>query len=176
MFTGTRNRRAARASLSRCRIRFRSSIAAFSLVEVATALGVVSFCIIVLFGLLSIGISGNKSAMDQAGANELLSAVVSDLYATPAGTPRGTASTSLQFGIPIPAVGIAATNTLYFANDFQTTTKAQSLYLVTVTTIAPTSGSAKTATFMDVKVSWPGPASVSNAAGMVETFVALNRN
>ncbi len=176
MSTVTSHRRAGNSRFSRERVLERRSAAAFSLVEVAMAFGVVSFCVIVLFGLLSVGISGNKSAMEQAGANQLLSAVVSDLYATPAGAPRGAAATSLQFNIPIPAAGAGATNTLYFSNNFQTTTRAQSLYLVTVTCTAPPNSSTKTATFMDVKVTWPGPSSVKNAAGVVETFVALNRN
>ena len=35
---------------------------------------------------------------------------------------------------------------------------------------------ANTATFFDLKVTWPATANVANAAGMVETFVAVNRN
>lgn len=156
------------------------SPAAFSLVEVAIAMGIVSFCLIILFGLLSVGVNSNKDAIDQTKAHQLLSAVVSDLYATPAATPRGTASTSLQFQIPIPANPVTAntTTTFYFLDNFQTTTdKAQALYALTVVALAPDiAGAAKTATFLDLKVTWPGPASLASAAGTVETFVALNRN
>jgi uncharacterized protein (TIGR02598 family) len=155
--------------------------AAFTLVEVAMAMGVVSFCLVVLFGLLSAGLDSNRSAIEQQGANQLLSAVVSDLYATPAAVPRdgpGPGATSLQFGIIIPQNIGTSTNTYYFSNNFQTNASAaQSLYALTVATVVPSSGSGvKTATFMDLKVTWPAAAKATSAPGRVETFVGLNRN
>jgi hypothetical protein len=154
------------------------SIAAFTLVEVALAIGVVSFCLITLFSLLAVGLAGNRNANEQTGATQLLSAVVADLYATPATTPyRGLKASSLQFGIPIPAAENVVSNTFYFASDFQTnSTPSGCLYRLTITTASPTAGSGKIATLMDLKVTWPAAASLTTAAGKVETFVGLNRN
>jgi uncharacterized protein (TIGR02598 family) len=160
------------------------SRAAFSLVEVVLAIGVTSFCLIALIGILSVGLRSNQNTIDQAGASAVLSAAVSDLYATPATTPPGAATTSLQLSIAIPANPVTSATpvtTLYFSSSGLSTnaTAAQSAYRLTVTPItnaASSTSPVKTATFLDVKVTWPAAATLANAAGAVETFVALNRN
>ncbi len=63
--------------------------AAFSLVEVVLSLALASFCLIALVGLLSVGVNNNRGAIDQTGASEVLSAAISDLYATPRTSPPG---------------------------------------------------------------------------------------
>jgi uncharacterized protein (TIGR02598 family) len=158
------------------------STAAFSLVEVVIALGVTIFCLIALFGLLSVGLRSNQTTIEQGGASTVLSAVISDLYATPVTIPSGGATNSLQFNIQIPANPVAAATpvtTLYFAGGSLTTnsTAANSAYRLTVTPIptVPTSA-VRTATFLDLTVTWPASVSVANASGSVETFVSLNRN
>ena len=155
------------------------SIAAFSLVEVVIALGVTIFCLIALFGLLSVGLRSNQTTIEQGGAGTILSAVVSDLYATPVTIPSGGATNSLQFNIQIPANPVAAATpvtTLYFAGGSLATnsTAVNSAYRLTVTPI--TSSGTRTATFLDLTVTWPASVSVANASGSVETFVSLNRN
>ena len=158
------------------------STAAFSLVEVVLALGVTIFCLIALFGLLSVGLRSNQATIEQAGASTILSATVSDLYATPVTYPSGGATNSLQFNIKIPANPVTAATpvtTLYFVGNGSLATNltaANASYRLTVTPIVPTSGGTRTATFLDLTVSWPAAVTVANAAGTVETFVALNRN
>jgi uncharacterized protein (TIGR02598 family) len=156
------------------------SRAAFSLVEVVVAIGVTTFCLMALVALLSVGLLSNQNTIDQAGASAVLSAAVSDLYSTPSTTPPGAAANSTQFNIAIPANPVTVATpvtTLYFAGSgLSTTTAAQAAYRLTVTPIVPTSSGVKTATFMDVKVTWPATASVAKATGSVETFVSLNRN
>ena len=90
--------------------------AAFSLVEISLALGIAAFCLISIFGLLPVGISSNKTAVDQSAANVILSSVISDLRATPRTYPRGQATTSPQFSIAIPAnpVGASPSDTLLY--------------------------------------------------------------
>ncbi len=159
------------------------SIEAFSLVEVVLALGVTIFCLIVLFGLLSIGLRSNRSTIEQAGATSILSAVVADLYATPQTVPPGAATKSLQYKITIPANPVTSSGTLttlFFPANGQLSTNAtavNSAYRLTVTSIAPSSGGGgRTATFLDLLVSWPASVNTNAAAGTVETFVSLNRN
>lgn len=155
-------------------------MAAFSLVEVVLALGVTIFCLIALFGLLSVGLRSNQATIEQTGATAILSAAISDLYATPAAIPPATSVTSQQFGIPIPA-NTASTpiTTLYFPANGQLATNAtaaNSAYRLTVTPIASATTAARTATFLDLKVSWPAAPVPANATGTAETFVSLNRN
>ena len=154
----------------------RWEFAGFSLVEVTLALGVAGFCLIALFGLLPVAINSNRTATEQTAANGILSAIIADLRATPATSPRGSAATSQQYSIPIPTSGSAGTNTLFFNSDRQVVaTAAMGRYLVTIA--FPTGGSgARAATMVDVRVTWPAAASVANAQGSAETFTALDRN
>jgi len=167
------------------RLRQARSSGAFSLVEVVIALGVTIFCLIALFGLLSVGLRSNRTTIEQASATSILSASVADLYATPQTVPPGAATSSLQYNIKIPANPVTASNpgtvtALYFPANGQLSTNAtpaNSAYLLTVTPIVPsTGGGTRTATFLDLKVTWPANVTPANAAGTVETFVSLNRN
>jgi uncharacterized protein (TIGR02598 family) len=159
------------------------STEAFSLVEVVIALGVTIFCLVALFGLLSVGLRSNQTTIEQAGATSILSAAAADLYATPQTSPTGGATNSLQFKIKIPANPVTSptpVTTLYFPSNGQLSTNAaaaNSAYRLTVTPIVPSSGGGtRTATFLDLLVTWPAAVSTNNAAGTVETFVSLNRN
>ncbi len=154
--------------------------AAFSLIEVVLALGLTSFCLIALLGLLPVGLHSNQDAIQQAEASDVLSAAISDLYATPSTTPPGMATNSCQFRIPIPANPVTASSvisTLYFVGNGQWSTSLQggSLYRLTITALT-NGASARTATFLDLKVTRPASVAVNNATETLETFVALNRN
>ena len=48
---------------------------AFSLVEVVLALGLVSFCLVAVLGLLPVGLKSVKNANEQAGAADVLNAI-----------------------------------------------------------------------------------------------------
>ncbi len=157
----------------------RPASTAFSLVEVTLALGVAAFCLIAIYGLLPIGVSSSQASMEQTVANGLVAAVASDLRATPRQTvPNSPQAVTTQFNLPIPSNGPTAsttTRTLYFTADGQPETALQpdSHYLLTLTFSAATG---RAATLADVKVSWPAPATLANASGFVETFVAMDRN
>lgn len=62
-----------------------STSAGFSLVELTLALGVAAFCLIGVFGLVPVGVQTNRNATSQTAATNILSSVVSDLRASPAG-------------------------------------------------------------------------------------------
>ena len=63
--------------------------AGFSLVEVAIALAVASFCLITISGLLSVGLSTSQTSSQETVMANIASEVAADLRATPA-NPGGT--------------------------------------------------------------------------------------
>ena len=158
-------------------MRSRLHQSAFSLVELTLSLDVAAISLLVIFSLLPIGLQINQRSIEQAASVDILSAIATDLRATPVASPRGGAATSVQFGIGIPAVGGTGTTTLFFNSAGQSSSSQQSdsRYRVTVT-FPPNGGGAKTATFADLKVTWPPAAAIANAQGSAEMFFAFDRN
>jgi len=148
----------------------------FSLVEVTLAIGIAGFCLIALFGMLPVGLKSNQAAVQQMLANSILTSVVSDLKTTPVTEPRGAATSSPRFQIPLPAQNsTGASNPLYFTEDGRLTTDlGQSMFRLTVTFL-PNAGS-RAASLANVKITWPSVATTANASGGVESFVAMDRN
>jgi len=148
----------------------------FSLVEVTLAIGIAGFCLIALFGMLPVGLKTNQAAVQQMLANGILTSVVSDLKTTPVTEPRGAATSSPRFQIPLPAQNSAGSGTpLYFTEDGRLTTdQSQSMFRLTVTFL-PNSGK-RSASLANVKITWPSVASSDKASRGVETFVAMDRN
>jgi len=153
-----------------------SSKSGFSLVEVALALAIAVFCLVVMMGLLPVGLTTGRATTGETAANSILNEVVADLRATTPSSPVGAASVnSQQFQIPIPASGATAPPTiLYFTPQglASTALTADSRYKLTVT--FPTTAGNKTATIAIAKLSWP--AASATPSGSVESFVALDRN
>lgn len=151
----------------------------YSLVEVTLALGIAAISLLAIFALLPVGVKTNQVAIQQTASADLLSGVVADLRATPVTTPRGGVATSARFGIPIPGnpVGASTTTILYFTTEgqFSTTLRPSSTFRVSVTFL-PNGKGARTATFVDLKSTWPAGATIANAGGTAEMFVALDRN
>lgn len=144
----------------------------FSLVEVTLALGVAAFCLLAVFGLLPIGLKTQQSAIEQTAATRIVSAVASDLRNT-----AGTATATSLFGIAIPANTASSSTTLYFDTEgrYSPGISATSRYRLTIT-FSPNSTGGRGATFVHLLVSWPAAATTGNAAGIAETFLALDRN
>jgi len=157
-------------------------ITAFSLVEVTLALGVSTFCLIAIFGLLPVGLKSGQAAMEQSVADGILSAVATDLRATPPTSPPGQATRSQQFGIAIPANPVsddaATTATFYFTssgNCQPTPSGADTRYRLSVHYLR-NGTQANSATFLTLQVSWPPNADPSAAEGSSQIFLALDRN
>ena len=114
----------------------------FSLVELALALGVVSFVMIALFGLLPTGLNTNDAAVQETGAVNVLAAVEADLRATPNST---TSVASSQFAITIPSGSPSPSTTfatLYIASGGNTvTTSAGAHYQLSIWMTPPATGS-----------------------------------
>jgi uncharacterized protein (TIGR02598 family) len=94
----------------------RAAAAAFTLIEVTLALGVASFCMLSVFGLVPIGLTTNQNAAQQTTAAGIATAISADMHGTPVAS--GTAAT-YRFQIPIPAYSATASqmHTLYFSQD-----------------------------------------------------------
>jgi uncharacterized protein (TIGR02598 family) len=152
---------------------------AFSLVEVTLAMGVAAVSLLAIFALLPVGVRTNQIAIEQTASTDILSAIAADLHATPVTGPRGGATVSPRFAIGIPANPVSASSptTLFFAEhgQFSASISGDSRYRVIVTFL-PNGAGARTATFVDLKATWPAAASVPDAGGTAEMFIALDRN
>ncbi len=154
------------------------SVEGFSLIEVVLAIGVVSFCLVAVLGLLPVGLKSNKDSSNQTTAAGLAMAIASDLKATPASPGATSTITTTNYGLRIPSPGSnAITNTLYLSEDGTTNSSAsdfKSSYLATVTITPPASGMV-TATAARILITWPPVASPTNASSF-ESVIYLNRN
>lgn len=148
---------------------------AFSLIEVALALGVSAFCLTALLALLPLGLQNSQTASEQTTANGLLSAVAGDLRAAPAAD----GAVSTQFRIPLPSNPVKdSTPIQLYLNSAGQVVKSGapgSRYRLTVTFL-PNGGNEKTATLANLELSWPAMADAANASGRTSAFLALDRN
>ena len=170
--------------------------AAFSLVEVTLALGVAGFCLIAVLGLLPAGLNTNQNSTRQTTANGILSAILSDIRATPR-----TATQSPLFGILMSPTSSTPQTLCCDANGACSILSGSqcpnaTLFLVTITGGSGSStpwgrgggddgeeddshGTKSVGTErFDVKITWPyskaSPAPA--AAGNVEAFIGIDRN
>jgi hypothetical protein len=139
----------------------------FSLVELTLALGVASFCLIAVSGLLPVGIRTSQDAISETASASILSAVIADLRATPE-----TTATSPQFGLTFGSPA-----TLYLDSNGRSATMTASRYRLTISFPANPTG-LYAATFAHLEVSWPAPADPATTppAGFVESFAAFDRH
>ena len=78
----------------------RKSPAGFSLVELVIALGVTSFCLLSIMGLLVVGLQGTKTTGQQTVAAQIGSDVIADIRSTPPPT-GGSGSYSPRFNLQV---------------------------------------------------------------------------
>lgn len=139
--------------------------AGFSLVEVTLALGIAAFCLIAIFGLMPVGVQTHRNATCQTTATNIIAAVTADLRAMPK-----VSTTSSQFGITF-----GTDQVLYFdgSGGFSTSLGNDSRYRLSITwnPVAPVGSK-----YASLKVTWPAAATLANANGSVEMFVAFDRN
>jgi uncharacterized protein (TIGR02598 family) len=143
-----------------------SKPAAFSLVELVLALGVMGFCLFAVFGLMPVGMQTNRNATSQTAASNIITGIVADLRATPAA-----ATTSPQF-----AITFRTDKTLYFDTSGQASTSlsTDSRYRLNITWNSAPTG----LHYAALKVTWPAAAdpAVTTPSGSVETFAAFDRS
>ena len=151
-----------------------SQRSAFSLVEVALALGVAAFALVAIFGLLPVGINTNTTSVQQTVATNLAAGIIADMREAP--TAAALKASKIPSGSPRYGIDVtqSSSSPLYLdISGAKKSTALQANYQVTWTLTAPT-GAYRTATYGSIVVSWP--AGITPPAGSVTSFVALDRN
>jgi uncharacterized protein (TIGR02598 family) len=152
----------------------------FTMTEIVMALGIAAFCLIGIFGLLSVGLQSSQSSSEQTAVAQVMTAIVADLQST---RPLTTA-TSVVFKVQLPVAGSnQSPQYLFFAQDGSiSANKSDARYLATVE-VTPPAANQKTATAVRILLTWPAGADASitqgwptHYTGCVETFSALDRN
>jgi uncharacterized protein (TIGR02598 family) len=145
--------------------RCNSRAAAFSLVELVLALGVMAFCLYAVFGLMPVGMQTNRNATSQTAATNIIAAIVADLRTTSAA-----ATTSPQF-----AITFGTDKRLYLDASGQASTSLSpdSRYQLNIKWNSAPTG----LHYADLKVTWPAPVDpeITTPSGSVETFAAFDR-
>ncbi|XHR27576.1 MAG: prepilin-type N-terminal cleavage/methylation domain-containing protein [Chthoniobacteraceae bacterium] len=139
----------------------------FSLVEVSVAMGIAAVSLTSILGLLPIGSSSTRNAIEQTRAASIAKVIVSDLR----NAASGSASPLYNF-TPASASG---SSVLYFSDDcfsHSTTVTASSRFRATVT-FPTSSGGVVNA---NVLLSWPAAAAPTQASGSYEVFTMLGAN
>ena len=156
---------------------------AFSLVEVTIALGVASFCLVITFALLPVGMTTNRDSVEQTLAASLSSSIVADLRGTP--NTGGATNSSPRYGILFPVAGAAPQSTSIFLNTDGSTNSlpvvnGAPLFRATITVGTPATG--RGAATGRVWITWPALADQnpnampSHYSGSFITVVGLDRN
>ncbi len=95
----------------------------FSLVEVALALGICSFCLVAVMGLLPVGINTNRDTLEQTAAAAVAREVVADFWGlSSTAVAAKTVTQTPRYGLPLPTVTTATPSsqtayTLWIAED-----------------------------------------------------------
>jgi type II secretory pathway pseudopilin PulG len=171
--------------------RFLPETAAFSLVEVTLALGVAAFALLAIMGMLPTGLKTQQASIQQTTANSIIAQIFSALRAD-VRLPPGQASKACP-DPPDPNQPCnwdqlhghwrdrAVPDTLYFTQDAKQTgtingsPPADAVFRAKITYRFPPT---ETTAVADITVSWPArvdPAAGGVPAGLVTTFVAVNR-
>ena len=145
---------------------------AFSLVEIALAVGIAGIALLAIFGLFPIAQQIGRNASEETAAPKILEAAAADLRTTAAA-----ASATPFFGISVPANSGSGTAVAFFTSEGQYSTAIlpTSRYRLTITFSSNTAGAAA-ATFATLKLTWPAAAAPATAAGSSECFVGFLRN
>jgi uncharacterized protein (TIGR02598 family) len=153
-------------------------IAAFSLVEVVLAMGILSFALIIVVALLPVGLKSNSDSMGESQAVNLLQALIADRQATAYST------NSALYNLPaVTNITSQVTGSLFIMED-SVTTNAQptaARYRVSYTiypatnvfsgaTNDPVTGPPQPVS-INFKVSWP--AAQTNRPSSVETVATF---
>jgi prepilin-type N-terminal cleavage/methylation domain-containing protein len=146
--------------------------AGFSLIEVVIALGIISFALVAVIGLLPTGLNSQRQAVDQAFGAQALNAVAQGIQGISAGT-NGT----LRFGPVLAGVPVGqGTNSLYLLENGTLTSSSDPTSRGRVfIDQKPPVGSLRP---IFISVAWPQSAvragsSWTNAQGSVSAFLYL---
>jgi uncharacterized protein (TIGR02598 family) len=158
--------------------------AAFSLVEIVLALGVVAFALIAVVGMLPVSLKTQQASVQQTTATSISTQIVTELTAA-LRLPPGLMSK--QFNLHGHWAAMLQPDIVYFdqnGNYISTngTAPSNAVFMAGVTYLDPPT---ETTSLADITVAWPaaavpidqttGQIDYSKAAGGIETFSAINR-
>ncbi len=135
-----------------------SECAGFSLVEVVLALGITTFVLLAIVGLLAAGTRDSKASAERFDAQRLAKLVAADLLSS------GTNATTPILGFtPAPAVAAdkAVTSPVYFDGESETCIQSQAKNVVMVCYFIPPTGSLLPK-IASITVAWPAQAAATN--------------
>ncbi len=152
----------------------RTRHSAFSLVEVALALGVAGFGLLAIIGLLPVGLNNNQASIQQTAAVNIATEIMADLRQTPSAAALKL-TPGLSTKSPKYAIDTTGNGGVLFLDEsgMVKDQPAQARYKAVVSLTQPGSGQ-KNATYGSVVLSWPAPG--TTPLGTVTVFVALDRN
>jgi uncharacterized protein (TIGR02598 family) len=159
----------------------RPIVGGFSLVEVALALAVASFCLITLLALLPVGLQHFRDADVQSTMVNLTTMIDRDLEATPTSS---TTASSPRFSFLIPAPGGTTDSNpqvVYVDASGNVVTGSARIYRINVAFTPPGAG-LRGATMARILITWPAAADGTSStwptyySDMLETTISLNRN
>lgn len=161
------------------------NLKAFSLIEVVLALGICSFCLTVLIGLLPIGLNSIKSTQMQDSAAQCLARISASVTeAIPDGsTPPNYSVPDVYTNLTWTQGGAAATNDFHMTADGNlTNATSSSVRLVSHVVINPPTTALDSGKAM-ISVAWPAAATWNttsgkwvNAQGSVSTYLIFSPN
>ena len=157
--------------------------AAFSLAEVAIALGVAAFCLVAVLGMLPVGLKTQQASVNQTVANAIMSQIVDDLRAD-VRLPPGQAKKAEGDWASLNGhwQSVAVPDTLFFTNDGNQNGYGQgsapaappdAVFRATITYLFPPTA---TTSIAKITVSWPAAQTdLTKVAGSIDMFAAVNR-
>jgi len=136
----------------------------FSLVEVVLALGLATFALIAIIGLLPMAMKSNRDSFEETHAVTVLEALIADRRISAA------ASNSMTYGLP-PLSATTVTDIYLKEDGSLTAAPANARYKVRVTPYHPSGY--QQPTYLNFNASWPAAASVPSS--FVEMTAAFPR-
>lgn len=161
----------------------RRQSSAFSLVEVTLALGIVTFCLLLLMGLLLVGLNSMKASRDEAAAvnclEQISDSIRSGLITSGTSYHAAGAYSGITWTLGAAQTSLAVDN--LSASGFPTTSTTEQQYIGRVEITPPSDrGSPGTAL---ITVAWPRQAAWNtgthkwdNAQGSVRTWLVFIPN
>lgn len=145
----------------------RNLAGAFTLVEIALAMAVGSFCLLTVLGLMPVGLASNKVAITQFAASNVAAQIAADLRSAPL------ASGTSTFGFDLTANGTSnLPQVLYFTETGQQSGKigttpvlsgsSSAYFRANVGVVPPSSSTPKACTMVRILVTWPAVAGQQN--------------
>jgi uncharacterized protein (TIGR02598 family) len=168
---------------------FPKPASAFSLIEVVLALGVASFCLIAVLGMLPVGLKTQQGSVNQTKANAIISQITGDLRADVRLPPGQSKAEGKWADLRGHWADVEKPDTLYFTNDGdqignvnQSPAPPGAVFAATMKYLAPPT---VTTSIAKITVAWPAAAvsidpntqevDLSKTAGSIDMFAAVNR-